>query len=334
MDVLILGGTAFLGPHTVAALRARGHRATVFHRGRTPFAFHDEGVTEILGDRTTDDVAALGARRWDAVVDTSTFEPDVVRRSAAALRASAGRYLFVSTVNVYADLQPAGLTESAPLRPPPAPDPTDEIERYGGGKAACEAIVAETFGERAAIVRPGLIVGPYDPTDRFTYWVERVRRAGEILAPGRPERPVQFIDARDLAAWFVRLLEDDRGGAFHATGPEIAMRDVLSEGLAAVSPQSPPSLTWIGDAELLAAAVAPWTELPLWIPETPELAGFLRLDVGRAVAAGLTFRPTRDTFAATAAWLDTLPPGRVRKAGLDEARERELLAAHRAAGTA
>ncbi|HZO92509.1 MAG TPA: NAD-dependent epimerase/dehydratase family protein [Candidatus Baltobacteraceae bacterium] len=328
MDVLILGGTEFLGPHTVAALRARGHRATVFHRGRTPFAFGDDGVAEILGDRTSADVDALAARRWDAVIDTSTFQPDVVRRSTSALRDAASRYLFVSTVNVYADISTVGLTEDAPLRPPPSAETTDAVERYGAGKAACEAIVSEAFGERATIVRPGLIVGPYDPTDRFTYWAERLRRGGEILAPGRPERPVQFVDARDLADWFVRLLEDERGGAFHATGREMAMSAVLRAGLEAIAPASPAELIWIGEAELLASGVAPWTDLPLWLPETPELAGFLRIDIGRAVAAGLTLRDPRETFIAIASWLQSLPPDRERKAGLDPARERELLDTH------
>ncbi len=179
------------------------------------------------------------------------------------------------------------------------------------------------------MVRPGLIAGPYDPTDRFTYWAERLARGGDVLAPGRPERPVQVIDARDLARWFLRLGRDDRGGTFQAVGPlgGTTMGELLEAGIAALDPAQPVRLRWVSEEVLLAGGAGPWMELPLWLPDEAQYAGFLRLDPARAQAAGLTTRPLGETFRATAAWAATLPPERERGAGLAPERERELLAA-------
>jgi 2'-hydroxyisoflavone reductase len=333
VKLLVLGGTRFLGRHVVETAAAEGHAVTLFHRGETRCPL-PPGVEERLGDRTSADVERLGAEPWDLVVDTSGMDPETVERSARAL-AGARRYLFVSTVSVYADVSRPGLSEDAPLAGLPAEGgEADPAQRYGALKAAAEAVVRERFGARATVVRPGLIAGPYDPTGRFTYWAERLVRGGEVLAPGRPERPVQLIDARDLAAWFLRLGRAERGGTFHAAGPlgGTTMGELLEAGTAALDPAEPVRLRWVGDEVLLGAGAGPWMELPLWLPDQPEYAGFLRLDPSRARAAGLTTRPVGETFRATAAWAASLPPERERGAGLSPERERELLAAGQEVG--
>ena len=329
MKILVLGGTRFLGRHAVETAAAEGHAVTLFHRGETRCPL-PPGVEERLGDRTTAAVERLGAEPWDLVIDTSGMDPETVERSARAL-SGARRYLFVSTVSVYADVSRPGLAEDdAPLAEPAAEGgEADPAQRYGALKAAAEAVLRARLGERATVVRPGLIAGPYDPTGRFTYWAERLARGGEVLAPGRPERPVQVIDARDLARWFLRLGRDDRAGTFHAAGPlgGTTMGELLEAGSAALAPAEPVRLRWVGDEALLGAGAGPWMELPLWLPDQPEYAGFLRLDLSRARAAGLTTRPLGETFRDTAAWAASLPPERERGAGLSPERERELLAA-------
>jgi len=324
VDVLILGGTAFLGRHVVEAASTR-HRVTIFHRGTTTCPL-PRGVEEIVGDRTTD-LERLAGRRWGAAIDTSGFDPDVVRRSASALAGRVERYVFSSTISVYADLSVPGLTEDAELNLT-VPE-NDEAARYGPLKALSELVVQHELRERATIVRPGLLVGRWDPTDRFTYWPQRLLRGGEVLAPGRPGRPVQFIDAGDLAKWIVHLIETDAAGVFHATGPAapLTMGELLQRGAAALraGAKEPATFVWIPEPDLLAAHVQPWMDLPLWLPESGEVEGMLRVDNGRAVSAGLTFRSVEETFIDVGDWLATLPEQRERKAGLSPARERELL---------
>jgi 2'-hydroxyisoflavone reductase len=323
--ILILGGTAFLGPQIVRFALARGHEVTLFNRGRTnPDLFPE--LERLRGDRDGD-LAALRGRQWDAVVDTSGYLPRVVAQSVDLLADSVERYLFVSTISVYASLAEAGIDESAPVGQ--LPDPTVETidgETYGPLKALCEEVVRERFGERATILRPGLIVGPGDRTDRFTYWPVRVARGGDVLAPGDGTDPVQVIDVRDLGEWTVHCLEAGVAGTYNADGPpgELDMRSVLAQCLRAADGDA--RLRWAPTAFLESQGVEPWSDLPLWVPAGSEFAGAAEVNVDRALAAGLRSRPLADTVEATLAWFiaerglqDPL------RAGMSAERERELL---------
>jgi 2'-hydroxyisoflavone reductase len=312
--LLVFGGTGFLGRYVTEAALARGHDVTLFNRGQTnPGLFPD--VERIVGDRGGD-LASLRGRSWDAVVDVPARIPRHVRASADAL-ARTGFYAFVSTISVYRDFSRPGIDESAPLREYDPSMGDDDMEWYGPRKAECERIVGEAFPDRALIVRPGLIVGPYDPTDRFTYWAERLARGGEILAPGPPEREVQFADVRDLAPWIVGLVEERRDGVFNATNEGVTMGELLAGA----------EVTWVSDAFLVDQGVGEWMELPLWLAD-PEWAGMQQVDVSRAVAAGLRFRPVAETVRDTAEWAATRGEHEP-EAGLAPDRERELLEAWR-----
>jgi 2'-hydroxyisoflavone reductase len=324
MKILVLGGTVFLGrAFTEAALRA-GHRVTHFNRGKT--SAPDPRVETLLGDRT--DAAALTAalrgREWDSVIDTSGYLPQVVRKSVELLRGAARHYVFVSSISVYAGPE---FGEDGELSPPPDPVPEAmAMEHYGALKAMCEAEVSAAFGAKALILRPGLIVGPDDPTDRFTYWPARIARGGRVLAPGRAQRPVQFIDARDLAEWMVRLAERATGGTFNATGPTngTSMRQLLAACRDVAANNA--VLEWADDAFLLEHNVIPWTEMPLWVPEGDEKAGgLLDVPIGRARLNGLTFRPMGETIRATLVWHRTRPADHAWKAGMAADRETRLL---------
>lgn len=321
MKLLILGGTIFLGRAVTDAALARGHDVTHFNRGVS--GARDARVETILGDRgSAEDLARL-AHDFDAVIDSSGYLPQVVARSVERF-ADVPRYHFVSTVSVYSG---ADRREDGPRLPPPDPLPEQRsAEHYGACKTGCEDVVLETFGDRATIVRPGLIVGPYDPTDRFTWWPERVARGGEVLAPGAPDRPVQVIDVRDLAEWMVRLVEDDVAGTYNALGPvegSLTMGELL-ETCKAVS-GSDARFTWVDDATLEGAGVGAWVEMPLWIPE-PELSngGHMRTPIARARAAGLRTRPIAETVRDTLAW-SCSRVGHSWKAGLDPAKEAGIL---------
>jgi nucleoside-diphosphate-sugar epimerase len=328
MDVLVLGGTRFVGRHLVGAALARGHRVTLFNRGETdPDAFPE--AERIRGDRARgEDLEALRGRRWDAVLDTSGYVPRDVRASAEALAGAGGHYVFVSTGSVYADLSAERTNEDAPLHPPDWESTDHEGDRYGPMKVACELAVREAFPERALVVRPGLVVGPQDHTDRFPYWVRRIRAGGRVLAPGDPARPVQVIDARDLGDWLVRMAEDGRTGTFNAVGPgrRLTMGKMLETIRAATG--SDARFTWVPEAFLLEQGVTPWSDLPLWLPE--EKAGLLRVDNRRALRAGLRLRPLAETVRDLAAWAGTEhPPGKT--AGISREREAEILRAWHAA---
>lgn len=324
MRILLLGGTVFLGKHIMLAAHERGHAVTIFHRGDHPSRDLPEGVRKILGDRTSD-LAAPAELDFDAVVDTSGYVPRIVRTSAETLAPRVGCYCFISTISVYADGMPPGADESAPLGV--LEDPTTEAvtnDTYGPLKAACEAAVRDVFADRALIIRPGLIVGPDDPTDRFTYWPHRVAQGGEVLAPDAPDHPTQFIDVRDLAAWTVHMLENDGAGTFNATGPAgVPDFGTLLATCQEVS-QSDARFTWVSEAFLAEHEVAPYTELPLWVPR--EMVAFSGVDCSRARAAGLVTRPLVETVAATLAWDATRPSAPLR-AGLAPEREGALLAA-------
>ena len=329
MNLLILGGTVFLGRALVEAAQEGGHRLTLFNRGRSnPGLF--PGVEHIQGDRASD-LARLEGRHWDAVIDTCGYVPRIVRASAHQLAWSVDHYAFISSLSVYADTSGSEVDESG--RVGTLADAS--VEDVGGGnygplKALCEQAAAEEMGGRTLVIRPGLIVGPYDPTDRFSYWPWRVSRGGEVLAPGRPERQIQWIDVRDLAEWTLRMVESGRSGTFNATGPgperPVSMGSLLEA--CRIESSSDAALTWAGEEFLLAQGVTPWTELPLWVPENdPESAGFFSFSNHKAVAAGLTFRPLRDTVRATLLWLQERPEDRPWRAGLTSEREQELLQA-------
>jgi 2'-hydroxyisoflavone reductase len=317
--LLVLGGTKFLGRHAVDAALADGHEVTIFTRGQTNPELFPE-IEHLQGDRDGK-LDALGGRTWDGVVDTSGYVPRIVRQSAELLRDAVARYVFVSSISVYGDFSGA-VTEATPVAELEDPDTEEILENYGALKAACERVVDEVYGERSARVRAGLIVGPYDPTDRFTYWPRRIAASGEVLGPGNPDAPVQFVDARDLAAWLVRLALEGPGGVFNATGP--AERLTFSELLdrARVAIGSAANVVWTDEQRVLDAGVAPWTELPLWLPGT-DYAGMARADISRAVDAGLRFRPLEETVLDTLAW-DRSVPGE--RPTLTVAKEAEILA--------
>jgi 2'-hydroxyisoflavone reductase len=309
LKFLFLGGTSFLGRAAVEAAVARGHAVTLFTRGGTnPDLF--PGLEKVRGDRATD---PLPAGEWDAVIDTSGYDPGVVTRSAEALRESVGRYLFVSSLSVYADFS-EGPSEDSPRL---AGD-----SDYGPQKARCEDVVTDVYGDRAVIVRPGLIVGPHDPTGRFTYWPHRVARGGEFIVPGPPESEVQFADARDLGAWLVELLERGESGAFNATRTRISWGELVESCLRVTGSGAEP--VWIDGDWLAKQEVGEWMELPLWLHD-PEWVGMNRTDVSRAIAAGLTFRPLDETVRGTLELAETSEA-----AGLKPERERELIDAWRA----
>jgi 2'-hydroxyisoflavone reductase len=338
--LLILGGTLFLGRHIVESALARGHDVATFTRGETnPDLF--AGIVERLRGDRDGDLSALAGRRWDAVVDTSGYVPRVVGASASLLAHGADHYTFVSSGSVYADVSREGVDEQAVVEELPE-DADEDVERhYGALKAACERAAHHAFPGRALIVRAGLIVGPHDPTSRFTYWVTRLARGGDVLAPEPQHQPVQLIDARDLADWLVRTAEERTAGVFNATGPAgwLTMADLLEGVRAATGGRA--RLVWVDEPFLLDHGVEPWTQLPLWLApgEDPLHRGFLAVDVSRALAAGLEFRALEATVRDTLAWARgepaamqssgiSLPPG-----GLSSAREAELLAAWRATRT-
>jgi 2'-hydroxyisoflavone reductase len=314
--LLLLGGPRFLGRAVADAALSREHALTFFNRGQTNPELYPE-VERLRGDRAND-LSALAGREWDAVIDTCGYLPDVVRASAEQL-AGSGRYCFVSSVSVYADFS-VGQDESGHVAEL-GDLPRDEVtnESYGALKALCEDVVRETFGERALVIRPGLIVGPHDPTGRFTYWPNRIARGGEVLAPGPPERRSQVIDVRDLAEWIVSLCERDVGGTYNATHPGFTWAGLL-ETCRAVS-GSAAHVTWVTDAFLVERGVGEWMELPLWLAD-PAMAAADDVDVTRALDAGLVFRPLEDTIRGTLEVAETTDA-----AGLDPGREAALLQA-------
>lgn len=330
LRILILGGTSFIGPHQVEYARARGHTITLFNRGRTnPGLFGD--LETLIGDRTGD-VRALEGRQWDVVLDNSAQEPEWVQLTGSVLRDNVQRYILVSTRSVYSDLSKVPSTADAPVYTVENTTVEPGQRRpYGLRKALCEKEARAAFGERATIVRPGLIIGPGDETDRFTYWPVRIARGGEVLAPGDGTDPVQIIDARDLSEWMIRLAENDTPGTFNAVGPFTPRPfDELLYGIRAVT-TAETSFTWVDTDFLLERGVRPYSDLPVWMPARGRNLGFARFDLTPEVNAGLTFRSLAQTTADTLAWWAAQPQERqVLKTGLSAEREQELLAAWRA----
>jgi nucleoside-diphosphate-sugar epimerase len=321
MRILVLGGTSFAGRHLVELALARGHDLVLFNRGRTGTDLHP-GVERVVGERAGS-LEGLRGRTFDAVVDMSGYFPPDVERSAEMLAGAAGRYLFVSSRSVYADHSQPGLNEDSALAELPPGAPADEItgESYGPLKVRCERAARAAFGERVLILRPGLIVGPYDPTGRFTYWPVRVAGGGDVLAPAPAEQPIQVVDARDLVTFALDLLERDASGTFDVVSPAglLTLGRVLEACLAAGDGDA--RIVWVDETFLLDRGVEPWTELPLWTPGE-DMAGFQRSDVSRALAAGLSVRPIAETVADTLRWAAASPdPG----AAMTREREAALL---------
>jgi 2'-hydroxyisoflavone reductase len=339
LRILILGGTGFTGPHQVRYALSRGHQVTLFNRGRQPHEWPG-AVEELLGDRNTGDLKSLSGRSWDVCIDNPTTLPFWVRDAGRALHGQIGQYIFISTISVYAaNDKPAD--EGAAVLPYAGKDAMAETqetvkasggELYGPLKALSEQEAARQFPGMTTVIRPGLIVGPGDETDRFTYWPVRLARGGAVLAPGDGSDPVQFIDARDLAEWTIRMAEARAFGVYNATGPEqsLTMRGMLA-GIGTGIQASPP-VTWVPADFLDAQKVEAWSDMPVWVPASGDSAGFAKRDIRRALAAGLTFRPLPATAADTLAWFKTQPPERQAKlkSGLTPEREAALLAAWKA----
>jgi 2'-hydroxyisoflavone reductase len=296
MRILILGGTGFVGRHIAELSLARGHALSLFHRGRSnPGIF--AGAEHIVGDRDVD-LSALHGRAFDVVVDTGGYEVPAVRAAARAVKHPGVHYVFISSISVYADLAQTD-EAAAPLRTcPDVESAALSLESYGALKAACERALDEELDGRVQHVRAGLILGPHDYDQRFRYWLERVARGGEVLAPGDPAAPAQQIDARDLAAWVLASAEARVTGAFNATGPTMTMRWLLETIRDVVGGDA--RFTWVPDEVLVAHAVGPYSEMPFWLPAS---MGARPVEVRRAVDRGLVFRPFADTVRDTWAWL-------------------------------
>lgn len=324
MNVLIIGGTKFVGPHLVDALLAKGHTVTLFNRAKTEYAA-PAGVERIKGDRDGD-LSELAGRRWDAVIDTCGFVPRVVRKSVGVLGAAARHYTFISTISVYKDPLGGNRDEDEPLAT--IDDETVEeitAESYGPLKALCESVVTAGFVGRSLIVRPGLIVGPHDPTDRFTYWPHRLALGGDVLVPGHPEHGISIVDVRDLARWIVTAVEHALSGIFNASGNPAAtsMGDLIDACLAATGRAARP--IWVSEQFVADQAIGPWSELPVWLPESSD--SLMHATSARADRVGLTHRPIAETVAATLEWTVRRGLDRPLLAGLSREREATLLAA-------
>src|SRR6266496_1950581 len=333
MRILILGGTGFTGPYQVQYALSRGHKVTTFNRGKTHPGELPAEVEQLVGDRNGN-LDALKNRQWDVVIDNPTTLPAWVRGAAQVLKGNVERYVFISTISVYGDVK-TGPDENAPTEKYEGADPYKEpieavrasgFKTYGPLKALSEREAEKWFPEKTLIIRPGLIVGPRDESDRFTYWPVRIDRAGEVLAPGKPNAPVQFIDARDLAEWTIRMAENRETGIYNATGPAKplgigGMLDGIKDAL-----KSNPNVTWVSEDFLTEQRVQPWSDMPVW---TGRESGLARAKIDRALSKGLTFRPLAETARDRLAWFKSLPQDRQAKlrAGLTPERETEVLAA-------
>lgn len=335
LNILILGGTGFTGPFQVEYALKRGHKVTLFNRGKRPSPQWPAAVEQLHGDRNTGDLAALKGRKWDVCIDNPTSLPFWVRDAGQVLKGNVGHYLFISTISVYADGSKPGINENSPLAQYKGKDAMAETQQtlradienlYGPLKALSEAEAHKQFGKNVTIVRPGYIVGPRDETDRFTYWPHRVAQGGEILVPGDGNDPIQIIDGRDLGEWMIRLAEAGTTGTFNACGPDYPLSmDAMLYGCQAVTGGGM-TLTHVSPAFLDEQQVG----LPIWVPSKDNpYAGYGAVSNERAIAAGLTFRPLATTVQDLLAWFHSLPAERQAKlgAGITREKEAELLKA-------
>ena len=307
LDILVLGGTGFIGPHLVRYAVSRGHRVTIFTRGRRQ-ADLPESVVRLTGDRNGQ-LGALEGKKWDAVIDDSATNPDWVHQSAQLLKDNVGQYLFTSSTGVYYPYLKRGIDESTPVRTE-VTDPKDGSETYGVAKARCERETQQAFGDRggAIIVRPTYIVGPGDTTDRFPYWPQRLARGGDTLAPGHRDDPSQLIDVRDLAEFMVHLLETKQSGVFNAVGPRSPLTIARFLEVAKSALGSTASLVWVDDYAFLSAHGI--EEAIPWVMLKGNDYGHMSAKNERAIAAGLSFRPLDATVRDTLAWWQTVPAER------------------------
>ncbi|MFZ3588739.1 NAD-dependent epimerase/dehydratase family protein [Bacillus sp. DJP31] len=324
MNILILGGTRFLGRHLVDECMRRGHEVSIFTRGKTNSELYPD-IERLIGDRDGD-ISSLKGKKWDAVIDTSGYVPRIVNDSTSLLASSCNVYTFISSISVYKDFSNKGLTEESAVAT--LEDETvEEItgETYGALKALCEVEVKKTFPDRHLIIRPGLIVGPYDHTDRFTFWPKRMGSGGEILAPGDPKTPVLFIDVRDLASFVIQQLENKSIGTYHVTGPNeaLSMGEFLGACQEALTPNA--RLTWVGEKFLDENEVKFWTDLPIYIPIGVGMDGFSSINTEKAFQAGLTVRPLKETIKDTYDWCLTRDENYEFLSGLQPERELRLL---------
>jgi len=333
MRILILGGTGFTGPYQVQYALSRGHKVTTFNRGKTHPGKLPNEVEQLIGDRNGK-LEALKDRQWDVVIDNPTSLPAWVRDAAQILKGNVEGYVFISTISAYGDVK-TGPDENAPTEKYEGADPYKETleamkasgyKTYGPLKALSEREAEKWFPGKTLIIRPGLIVGPRDETDRFTYWPVRIERAREVLAPGSPNDPVQFIDARDLAEWTIRMAENRETGIYNATGPAKALGIGEMLGGIKAALKSNATFTWVTEDFLTRQKVEPWSDMPVW---TGKESGLARAKIDRALSKGLTFRPLAETARDTLTWFKSLSQDRQShlKAGLPPEREAEVLAA-------
>ena len=336
LSILILGGTGFTGPEQVEYALARGHSVTLFNRNRRRPDFFKGKVDQLIGD-LNDDTSALKGKKFDLVIDNPTTFPAWVRNAAQHLKGNVGHYIFISTISVYPDNSHPNRDESDGTTPMPADlDPYTIVREnqgkyYGALKTFAEQEVERHYPGHNTIIRPGLIVGPLDVSDRFTYWPARIDRGGEVLAPGTPDDPCQFVDSRDLAEWTVRMGEAQEKGTYNATSPVMPLSAMLY-GIKAVTTAGA-QFTWVPADFLASQQVRGWRHMPVWMPNSGATAGFLARNTAKAIAKGLTFRPLAVTAKDTLDWNKTRPAeeqqalaeGKV--AGIGAAKEAEVLAA-------
>jgi 2'-hydroxyisoflavone reductase len=334
LSILILGGTGFQGPQQVRYALSRGHKVTVFNRGKTHPGELPREAEQLIGDRNGQ-LDALKGRTWDVVIDNPTTLPVWVRDAAQILKGNVDRYVFISTISVYSDNSKPGMDETGPVAKYTGPDAMKETQAtvrsnprlYGPLKVQSEAEAEKWFPGKALIIRPGLIVGPADETDRFTYWPVRVDRGGEVMAPGEPSDTVQFIDARDLAEWTIRMVEQGTTGIFNATGPKspLTMSEML-EGIKKAT-KSNAKFTWVNADFLATHNVRPWSDMPVWVAPRGDQTGFTKISVKKAVSKGLTFRSVGDTTQATLEWFrkQTAERQATLRSGIKPEREKEVL---------
>jgi 2'-hydroxyisoflavone reductase len=314
LRILVLGGTGFTGPHQVRYAVARGHQVSVFNRGRRQ-ADLPSSVEHLLGDRNTGDLKSLEGKTWDVVIDVPTTLPFWVRDAGKVLQNSAQHYIFISTISTYADTSKPGMDEDTPLAQYEGPDAMAETQQtagrlYGPLKVLSEKEAEKWFPGKTTVIRPGLIVGPGDPSGRFTHWPVRIDRGGEVLAPNSPQDPVQIIDARDLAEWIIRMAETPSPGIYNATGPTTPMPigDMLNGIKSALNSNA--TFTWVPAAFLTQQEVRGWSHLPVWLEPTEDSKGLLQVSIKRALDKGLKFRTLADTARATLEWYKSQPADR------------------------
>ncbi|MEO7084340.1 MAG: NAD-dependent epimerase/dehydratase family protein [Gemmatimonadaceae bacterium] len=343
LNILILGGTGFTGPEQVEYAIARGHSVTLINRNKTRPDFFKGRVEQLIGD-LNGDMSALKGRKFDVVIDNPTTLPAWVRNVSQYMAGNCDHYIFISTISAYNDDKTVWADESDPLHPlPPGMDPYNipaadarKGGNYGILKAESEREVARKYAGKFTIIRPGLIVGPLDATNRFTYWPYRIDKGGNVLAPGDGTDPVQFIDSRDIAEWTIRVAENDTLGTFNATGPSknLTMAEMLY-GIKAVTTAGA-QFTWVPADFLAEQKIRGWSNMPVWVADRPDNVAFSRRSIDRAIAAGLTFRTLAVTAKDTLDWNKTRSAAELqgladgKPSGVSAQREAEVLAAWKA----